>query len=197
MAGPLTFLLPPRYDRARAVLLVQSAAIELALEVAARLRSMFPDCELDGLVGEADREAAARGSFHRVLTVRWEDRFEVVRSLRRRRYDIVVVLLSKRGSDYLRMLPFLLRTRSILVFNDHLDHFPLHATRLGALAHHLSGRHSIAALLLWTVARAVLLPFATLVLVASVLRLYARAAWRNRRHKGDGAWLHDDASSAM
>jgi hypothetical protein len=104
-----------------------------------------------------------------------------VRRLRRRRYDAVIALLSNRGSQQLRMLPYLLRTRAILVFNDNLDYFPLHATRLAALAQHLSGRRSVLGLLRWTIGRALVLPFATLFLAASVGRIYVRSALRRAR----------------
>jgi hypothetical protein len=179
MSNPLTFLLPLRYDAVHTVLLVQSGPIDLALQAAARVRALFPACALEGLIRETDREAAS--GFDRVTVVRWEDRLAIVRRLRARRYDAVVVLLSNRGSDYLRMLPFLLRTGAILVFNDRLDYFPVHVTRLDALAHHLSGHASLGALLRWAMGRAIVVPLATLVLLASVARLYARAAWRRAR----------------
>jgi len=179
MSNVFTFLLPLRYDRVRTVLLVQSGPIELAVQAAGRVRALFPDCTLEGLVREADRETAS--GFDRITVVRWEDRLAIIRRLRARRYDVVVVLLGGLGSDYLRMLPFLLRTRAILVFNDRLDYFPLHATRLRALAHHLSGQTSLGALLRWAAGRAVVFPLVTLVLLASVARLYARAAWRRAR----------------
>lgn len=178
MANPLTFLVPFRYDGVRRVLLVQSGPINLALEVAERLSALFSHCEIDALVREEDCDAARVGRFARVTAVRWEDRFEMVRRLRRQRYDAVVALASSRGSDYLRLIPFLLRTRVIFVFNDRLDYFPLHVTRLAALAHHLSGQGSVGALVAWTLWRAALLPLVTVVLVGSAARLYLRAAWR-------------------
>jgi hypothetical protein len=181
MASPLTFLRPFRHATVRSVLLLQSAPIELTLRVAARVRTLFPRAAIEVVVREDGREAIADHDFARVMVVRWEDRREVVRQLRRRRYDAVVVPTSHRGSDYLRALPLLLRTRAILVFNDNLDHFPLHASRLGSLAHHVSGQPSTGALLRWLAARLVLMPLATLVLVASVLRIELRGALRRRR----------------
>jgi len=179
MSNPLTFLRPLRYHAVRTVLLVQSGPVAVAHQAAARVRALFPGCVLEGLIREADREEAS--GFDHVTVVRWEERLAIVRRLRARRYDVVVVLLSSRGSDYLRLLPFLLRTRAILAFNDRLDYFPLHATRLGTLAHHLSGRATFWALLPWAAGRFVVFPLVTLVLVASVARLYARAAWRRAR----------------
>jgi hypothetical protein len=181
MANPLTFLRPLRYDKMHAILLVQSGPTELALRVAERLRTIAPGCEIDLVVREDDREAAADGGFAHVLVVRWEDRVEVVRLLRRHRYDVVAVLLSRHGSDYLRVLPYLLRTRAVLAFNDNADGFPVHATRVATLAFHLSGRDSVGALLRWAIGRAALGGAAFCVLVASTLRLQARAARRRAR----------------
>ena len=181
MANPLTFLLPLRYDTVRTVLLVQSGPPQLAIQVAAKLRSVFPECEIHGVVREDDREIAAAAGFAETTVVRWEDRLEVVRRLRRRRYDAAIALLSSRGSPQLRMLPYLLRTRAIVAFNDNLDYFPVHATRLATLAHHMSGSTSVVGLLRWTIGRAIVVPFATLFLAAAVGRIYARSAWRRAR----------------
>jgi len=181
MASPLTFLLPLRYDRVQRVLLVQSGPIDLAIEVARRLRTLFPGCQLEGVVREGDHGAVAAGDFDTLTLVRWEERGRVVRELRRQRYDAVVALASGRGSQALRLLPYLLRTRTILLFNDHLDYFPLHVSRFTTLAHHVSGGGSVGALLRWAAGRILVLPFATLVLLASLARLYARAGWRRTR----------------
>ena len=94
------------------MLLLQSAPIDLTLRVAARLRALFPSCMIDAVVREDDRDAVARDEFAEVMVVRWEDRLEVVRRLRRKRYDAVAVPASHSGSDHLRLLPLLLRTKS-------------------------------------------------------------------------------------
>lgn len=183
MAGPLTLLRPFRHDRVRSVLLLQSAPVELTLRVAGRLRALFPGCAIDLVVREDDRAAVAAGEFARAFVVRWEDRLDVVRQLRTQRYDAVAVPTSYRGSNYLRVLPLLLRTRAILFFNDRLDWFPLHVTRLGSLAQHVSGQPSAGALAVWFATRIVLVPLATMVLVASVARLELRAWWRARTRR--------------
>ena len=177
MASLLTLLRPFRHEAVHSVLLLESAPIELTLRVAERLRALFP-ATVDLVVREDDREALGGQVFQRVMVVRWEDRLDVVRQLRQRRYDAVVVPTSYRGSDYLRVLPALLRTRWILVFNDHLDYFPLHATRLRALAQHLSGHDSVRALVRWAAARAVTLPIVIALLLGSVARLELRALRR-------------------
>ena len=181
MASPLTFLLPLRYHAVRSVLLVQSGPIDLAVAVAKRLRTLFPGCTLEVAVREADHEAAAACAADALTLVRWEDRRAILRSLRRRRYDAVVMLLSNRPSHYLRLLPFLLRTRAILLFNDHLDYFPLNLARLPALAYHVSGGESPLAVLPWLAGRALVLPLATAYLVAWTARRRLRAVRRRAR----------------
>lgn len=181
MAGPLTFLRPFRHETVHSLLLLQSASIELTMRVGERLHRLFPDCPIDVVVREDDRAAVVDHGFARVTVVRWEDRYAVVRQLRRQRYDAVVVPTSYRGSDYLRVLPLLLKTRSVLIFNDNLDYFPLHASRLAALAHHVSGQPNAGALLRWIAGRLLLVPLVTLILVASTLRLELRAARLRRR----------------
>lgn len=181
MANPLTFLLPLRYDTVRTVLLVQSGPIDLAIAATKHLRTLFPECEIELAVREVDVDAAGACEADHVTVVRWADRVEVVRTLRRQRYDAVVALLSSRRSHYLRLLPYLLRTRTILLFNDHLDYFPLHLTRLPALLHHLSGGDHAGAMVPWLAGRAITLPLATVFLIASTTRLYLRAARKRAR----------------
>ncbi len=181
MANPLTFLRPFHLAQARSILLVQSGPIDLALQVADRVRAMLPECDLDAVVREDDRDVAASAGFTRVVPVRWEDRVDVVRALRRRRYDTVIVLLSHRGSDYLRILPYLLRTRSIWAFNDNLDSFALHVTRVATLGLHVSGRNTVWGLARWLAARAVFGTLAFAILVTSVVRIELRALRRRAR----------------
>lgn len=180
MANPLIFLRPLRYDVHR-VLLVQSGPIELALEVARRVRALFPGCQIEGLVRDADRGAVGDGHFDAVTTICWEDRLQVIRRLRRQRYDAVIALASTRSRPALRFLPCLLRTRAILLFNDHLDYFPVHISRATTLAQHLSGAAGTMGFVRWLASRVLVVPLATLFLLGSVVRIYARAAVRSAR----------------
>jgi len=107
-----------------------------------------------------------------------------VRQLRQRRFDAVAVLLSGRGSRAFLLLPYVLRTGAILIFNDHLDYFPLKLGRLSSLAQHVSGRGSVGSLLRWALGRAIIVPAATLLLLASTARIHARAWLRRRRRFG-------------
>ncbi len=181
MANLLTFVRPFRPDRIGSILLVQSGPVDLALRVGERLQAMLPNGEITVVVREDHRDAVAGRGFGEVIVVRWEDRLDVIRTLRRRRFDTVAVLMSHGGSDYLRLLPYLLRTRSVLAFNDNLDFFPVHVTRVATLALHVSGRHTLGGLLRWAAGRGTLACGALVVLVASTLRLQIRARWRRGR----------------
>ena len=180
MANPLTFLRPFRYDAMGTLLVVQSGPVELALEVATRLRALFPGCKVEGVIRDDDVDAVGPNHFDRVTVVRWEDRIQVVRQLRQRRFDAVAILLSGRGSRAFLLLPYVLRTGAILMFNDHLDYFPLKLGRLSSLAQHVSGRGSIGSLVRWTLGRTVVVPAAMLFLLGSTARIYLRAARRRR-----------------
>lgn len=180
MANPLTFLLPFRYDRMRTLLVVQTGPVELALEVAARLRTLFPGCKVEGLIRDNDVAAVGADVFDRLTVVRWEERIQVVRQLRDRHFDAVAVLLSATGSRSFLLLPYLLRTGAVLMFNDHLDYFPLKVGRMSSLAQHVSGRGSVGALLRWGLGRLVIVPAAFVFLAAATARLQWRAARRQR-----------------
>ena len=180
MANPLTFLLPFRYDRVRTVLIVQSGPVELALQVAARVRTLFPGCTVEGLIRDDDASAVGPEVFDRVTIVRWEDRIAMVRDLRERRFDVVALMLSATGSRSFMMLPYLLRTSAVLMFNDHLDYFPLKAGRMSSLAQHVSGRGTVGSLVRWGLGRLVVVPAAYVFLVASTARIRMRAARRRR-----------------
>jgi hypothetical protein len=193
MANPLTFLLPLRYNAMGTILVVQSGPIELAVQVVPRLRALFPGCKVEGLIRDNDLPAVSDGHFDRVIPVRWEDRVQVVRQLRERRFDGVAVLLSSSGSRAFRLLPYLLRTNAILMFNDHLDYFPLKLARLSSLAQHVSGSGSVGALVRWTLGRALVRPAATVLLLASTARIQLRAARRRRGRRARGAQIAGSA----
>jgi hypothetical protein len=178
MANPLTFILPFRYHAMGTILVVQSGPLELAVEVATRLRTLFPGCKVEGLIRDNDVDGVAAGIFDQITVVRWEDRFAVVRQLRERRFDAVAVLLSGEGSRSFLLLPYLLRTGSILMFNDHHDYFPLKLGRLSSLAQHVSGHGSIGSLVRWALGRLVVVPAAAVFLLGSTARIYVRAARR-------------------
>ena len=180
MANPLTFLLPFRYHAVRTILVVQSGPVELALEVAARVRTLFPGCKVEGLIRDNDAGAVGPEVFDQLTIVRWEERIAMVRALRERRFDAVAMLLSATGSRSFLMLPYLLRTRAILMFNDHLDYFPLTVGRLSSLAQHVSGRNTVGSLVRWGVGRLIVVPAAFVFLLFTTARIKLRARRRPR-----------------
>jgi hypothetical protein len=180
MANPLTFLRPFRYDATSSVLVVQTGPVELALEVATRIRTLFPGCKVEGLVRDNDVAAVTPDVFDRLTVVRWEERIQIVRELRARRFDAVAMLASGQGSRSFQLLPYLLRTGAILVFNDHLDYFPLKLGRLSSLAQHVSGRGTVGALVRWALGRLVVVPAAFVFLLWSTARIELRARRRRR-----------------
>jgi hypothetical protein len=188
MSSPLSFLRPLRYDRVRDVLLVQTDAGAQLAGIVDKLRAIFPGCAVQVLVREADADLRDTLAVEGFDVARWEERFELLSRLRRRRFDAVVLQLGSGGSSELRMLPYLARARYLIAFNDTLDYFPINIFRLTALAHHFAltqGEAGIARSLLWllrrTVTSCVLAVAGGVVLLVSVGRLYVRGWWRRRR----------------
>ena len=180
MASLLTIVRPFVYETMQELLVVQTGAIAKTVEVARTLRKHFPDAHIHGVVRDDDAAAVDAGAFDRLTAVRWEDRVAVVRELRAVRYDAVAMLLGGQASRAFRLLPYLVRTKNILLFNDSLDYFPLKWTRVRSLGHHLSGHDSIASLVRWAFGRVVQLPLAALVLLASTARIELKALRRRR-----------------
>lgn len=195
MSSLLTFLRPLRYDRVRDVLLVQTESGVQLPGIVARLREIFPACNLRVLVREADAALAGSLEAEHVEVARWEERFDLLSRLRRRRFDAVVLQLGSRSGarSELRLLPFLVRARYVVAFNDALDYFPVNVFRLTALAHHFAlvpGESGVLRSLFWMARGALLaavLGAAGMVhLLLSVGWLHARGWWRRRR-RGDVA----------
>jgi hypothetical protein len=186
MASLFTLFRPFPSGVVRELLVVQTGSIEQSVAVAGALRKHFPECRVHGVVRDDDATALGPHDFDHVTAVRWEDRFAVVRQLRSARYDAVAVRLGGRSSRSFRMLPYLLRTRNVLLFNEHLDYFPLKWTRLRSLSHHLSGHDSFGSLFRWAFGRVVLVPLAILLLLASTARIELKAVRRRRLRAANG-----------
>jgi hypothetical protein len=194
MSSPLSFLRPLRYDRVRDVLLVQTDAGARLPGIVVKLREIFPGCAIHALVREADGDLRTTLEVESFEVARWEERFELLSRLRRRRFDAVVLQLGSGGSSELRMLPYLVRARYLIAFNDTLDYFPINVFRLTSLAHHFSltrGEAGILRSLYWLVrgalASCVLSVAGLVVLLASVARLHVRGWWRRRRRAAAAA----------
>lgn len=198
MSSPLTLLRPLRYDRVRTVLLVQTGAGTYLPGIVERLRQIFPGASLRVLVREADATFAGTLEAEQVEVARWEERFDLLSRLRRHRFDAVVLQL---GGDpglrsELRLLPFLLRAKYLIAFNDTLDYFPINFFRLTSLAHHFAlvpGGAGGLRSAYWMARRALVasvLGVAGFVhLVSSVGWLHARGWWRRRRRAAARARL--------
>lgn len=188
MSSPLTLLRPLRYDRVREVLIIQTETGAQLGEIVARVREIFPGCTIHLLVREAESGLAGDVDVERFEVARWEERFDLLSRLRRRRYDVTVLQLGTGGPSELRLLPFLMRTKSLVAFNASLDYFPLNVFRLTTLAHHFSlvqgeagPMRVVLSLVRGTLLASVSAVASVVVLLASVGRLELRGWWRRRR----------------
>lgn len=188
MSGPLTLLRPLRYDRVREVLIVQTETGAQLAGIVERVREIFPGCRIHLLVREAESGLAGTIDVEQFDVARWEERFDLLSRLRRRRYDVTVLQLGTGAGSELRLLPFLMRTRSLVAFNGSLDYFPLNVFRLTALAHHFAlvqGEagmlRAVFSLLRGALVAALSLLASVVVLLCSVGWLHVRGWWRRRR----------------
>lgn len=193
MSNPLTFLRPLRYDLTRSVMLVQTGPAEHLSEIVKRLRKQFLGCRVEVLMREGDAAPAAVIGADRVEVARYEERYELLSRLRKRRFDVVAMQATYEGNRELRALPFLLRTRAIIAFNDNLDYFPFNVFRLGAVVEHLGGEgdNGLTGPFLWLVRQAcvelVVAPLALAYLLVVTAWLHVRGATRRAvRARGPG-----------
>lgn len=193
MSSPLTLLRPLRYDRVREVLIIQTETGAQLGEIVSRVRGIFPGCRIHLLVREADSALAGTIAVEHFEVARWEERFDLLSRLRRRRYDVTVLQLGSGGSSELRLLPFLMRTRYLVAFNGSLDYFPLNVFRLTALAHHFSlvqgesgPLRAIVSLLRGALLAALSALASVVVLLVAVGRLELRGWWRRSRRAARG-----------
>jgi hypothetical protein len=188
VSGPLTLLRPLRYDRVREVLVIQTETGAQLGGIVERVRGIFPGCRIHLLVREADGGLAGTIDVEQFDVARWEERFDLLSRLRRRRYDVTVLQLGTGGPSELRLLPFLMRTKSLVAFNASLDYFPLNVFRLTTLAHHFSlvqGEagpvRAMLSLLRGVAVAAASTAASVVVLLVSAGRLELRGWWRRRR----------------
>lgn len=188
MLSPLTLLRPLRYDRVRDVLIVQTDNAAPLAGIVERVRAIFPGCTIHLLVREAQSDLAGTIDVEEFQVARWEERYDLLSRLRRRKFDAIVMQLGSGGPSELRLLPFLLRGKYLIAFNDGLDYFPLNVFRLTALAHHFAlvqGETGALRAVLALVKGVVVLTVANVVgliwLLTSVGWLHLRGWWRRRR----------------
>jgi len=70
------------------------------------------------------------------------DRGELVRRLRTKAFDVVAIQLGDEPMGELAPVAFRLRARSLIAFNQNLDHFPINVHRLTTIAQHFGGSAS-------------------------------------------------------
>ena len=193
MSSPLMLLRPLRYDRVRDVLIIQTETGAQLGEIVARVRETFPGCQIHLLVREAESRLAGSLEVEQFDVARWEERFDLLSRLRRRRYDVTVLQLGAGGPSELRLLPFLMRTESLVAFNGNLDYFPLNVFRLTTLAHHFALAQDETGPLraLGSIVRRLLLNTVSAMASAIVLpiaigRLELRGWWRRHRRSTFG-----------
>jgi hypothetical protein len=185
MPSLLTFLRPLRYGHAASIALVQTGEARQLPGIVERVRACFPESGLLLLLREED--AALRDAFPgcEVRVVRYAERQAAVDTLKRRRFDVIVLQLGSNGALGLRTLPFALHGRRIIAFNDNLDHFPLNVFRLPILARHfgLASRGS----------ELLLAPFLAIHLLFSVACIHLRGWLRRRSRARSAARSHESS----
>jgi len=179
MPSLLSYVRPFRYDRVSRVAVVETGPSHLIGGVLAELRRLFPASHTTVLLREEDAGLAATLEAQEVRVVRFEERADLTRRLCGQPFDLVVMQLSRGGSQGLRSLPFVLRSNAIMAFNDSLDHFPLNVFRARDLASHFGLASQGAGL--------VLAPVLFVYLLASTARIHVRGWWRRVRRPRSGS----------
>lgn len=175
---PLALLRHLRHDGASDVVLVQTGPSSAVPALVDRMRAMFPGAIVHLVTrDESLAEPGALPGVH-VESAREGGGWDLLRRLRRKRFDVVAVHLAGEPSDDLGRLAILLRARAMLAFNRNLDHFPINVHRAPTIAEHLGVGHDAASLAAWAArhaaARLVVAP-------AAAAWLAAKVGWRRLR----------------
>lgn len=179
MPSFLSYIRPLRYDRVSRIVVIETGPSHLVAGVLGELDRLFPDAHTEVLLREEDAGLADQLSADAVRVVRFEERRDLVRGLREHPFDLIVMQLSRGGSQGLRSLPFVLRGRTVVAFNDSLDHFPLNVFRVRDLASHFGlASHGVGMLLA---------PFLFAYLLLSTAGIHVRGWWRRTRRTWRGA----------
>jgi hypothetical protein len=184
--SPIGFLRRLRYEGVKDVALVQTGSADLVARVAGRIRRIFPGCVVHVVLRSdagVDREALA-GAF--VEVARPGERRELLGRLRRKTFDVVVVELTEEPLGELASVALCLRGRSLVAFNQNLDHFPLNVYRLTTIAQHFGtagsgGAQGLLSFVLRSLARLAAGVLAAGYLVGVAAWIHLRGAVRRRR----------------
>jgi ADP-heptose:LPS heptosyltransferase len=177
----LTFIRPFRYHTIRKILVLQDGSVEPALKIAECLRTIFTNCHIHGAICEDDVACVPEDAFDQLTVMRWEDRFKTLQRLRADRYDAVAVLHRNQGRCGLKRMPYYLRARHILIFNENYDYFPIKLWRVPTFIEHYSGSKQLASLLFKLLYRLVVPPAAAVYLFGAVIYLHVRPVLKRLR----------------
>lgn len=170
----LTLIRPLRYQSIRRILVLQDGSVAPTLKIAECLRTIFPKCHIHGAICEDDVESLSENSFDHLSVMRWEERYTTLKRLREKKFDAVAVLHRNQGRCGLKRMPYYLRARHVLIFNENYDYFPIKLWRLPTLIEHYSGNRHIASAFFRLLYRLVVPATATMYLLGSVIYLHVR-----------------------
>lgn len=170
----LTFIRPFRYHSVHKILVLQDGSVEPALKIAECLRAIFTNCHIHGAICEDDVGRVPGDAFDQLTVMRWEERFITLKRLRGKKFDAVAVLHRNQGRCCLKRIPYYLRARHILIFNENYDYFPIKLWRLTTFIEHYSGNRHIARAFFRLLFRLVVPIMATIYLLGSVIYLHVR-----------------------
>lgn len=119
MSNLLTFLRPIPLAGVKRVLVVQTGEADVLQELLPRVRGLFGEAELEVLLREGDAGLRDQIEVHAVRVARWEERYALLPELRGEVWDVVVMPVGGATTE-LRLLPFLMRTRSLVAFDEEM-----------------------------------------------------------------------------
>jgi hypothetical protein len=180
---PLAFLRHVDWAGVHDVALVQTGSARQVLDIAVRLRAEFPAASIQAILDEDTTGLVAVPGLA-VEVARPGHRWELLRRLRAKRFDLVVVQLGDEPMGELGRLAFLLRARSMMAFNQNLDSFPVNVHRVATIAQHFGGDgRGGGALVGWALRRVASAAFVTPVASARLALRVARRRLRGPRSR--------------
>ncbi len=184
MSSLLTFFRPIPLSGVERVLIVQTGSGSRLPRLVERSRGLFGEARLEVLLREGDASLRHEIDVASTHVARWEERYSLLPELRRTPFDVVVLQVGGATTE-LRLLPFLLRTRSIVAFDEMFEARAVTLFRLPGIVAHLGllgenrTRFEMVRRAIVKVTVAPLLGFFSLVyLLGSNLWLRLRPLWR-------------------
>ena len=136
MSSLLTFFRPIPLSGVKRVLIVQTGDGSRLPRLIDRSRGLFGEARLEVLLREGDASLRNEIDVASTRVARWEERYSLLPELRRTPYDVVVLQVGGATTE-LRLLPFLLRTRSIVAFDEMFEARAVTLFRLPGVVAHL------------------------------------------------------------